>query len=158
MVSDPSPIGLPFLDALAASARPADRQLWLRIAADTLIALPADAPRRQAVLAAAEIALRTADAPTRSAFARRLAPYPGAADALAAVAALGGEAALVVLAEAAALPRETSIRTLLSIRKRMLARNQPWSSRRRRSTSVSSASGNPRRLARRPRRRARRCE
>ncbi len=106
MVSDPSPIGLPFLDALAASARPADRQLWLRIAADTLIALPADAPRRQAVLAAAEIALRTADAPTRSAFARRLAPYPGAADALAAVAALGGEAALVVLAEAAALPRE----------------------------------------------------
>ena len=106
MVSDLSPIGLPFLDALAASPRPADRQLWLRVAADCLIALPAGAPRRQAVLAAAIAALGEADEATRSAFARRLAPYPVAADALAAVEALGGEAALVALAEAVALPRE----------------------------------------------------
>jgi len=106
VVSDLSPIGLPFLDALAASGRPADRQLWLRIAADCLIALPTGAPRRRAVLAAAESTLAEVDEAARSAFARRLAPYPAAADALAAVEALGGEAALVALAEAAALPRE----------------------------------------------------
>jgi hypothetical protein len=106
VISDPSPIGLPFLDTLAASASPADRHLWLRIAADCLIALPAGAPRRQAALAAAQSALTEADEATRSAFARRLAPYPAAADALAAVAALGGEAALVALAEAVTLPRE----------------------------------------------------
>jgi hypothetical protein len=106
VVSDHSPIGLPFLDALAASSRPADRQLWLRVAADCLLALPAGAPRRQAVLAAAIAALGEVDDATRSAFARRLAPYPAAADALAAVEAMGGEAALVALAEAVALPRE----------------------------------------------------
>ena len=105
MVSDLSPIGLPFLDALAASPRPADRNLWLRVAADCLIALPAGAPRRQAVLSAAGAALGEADKATRAAFVRRLAPYPSAADALAIVEALGGEAALVALAEAAALPR-----------------------------------------------------
>jgi hypothetical protein len=106
VVSDHSPIGLPFLDALAASPRPADRQLWLRVAADCLAALPAGASRRQAVLAAATTALGEADEATRSAFARRLAPYPSAADALAAVEAMGGEAALVALAEAVTLPRE----------------------------------------------------
>ncbi len=105
MVSELSPIGLPFLDALAASPRPADRHLWLRVAADCLVAMPAGAPRRQAVFAAAAAALGEADAATRSAFARRLAPYPAAADALAAVEALGGEAALVALAEAVTLPR-----------------------------------------------------
>jgi len=104
--SDHSPIGLPFLDALAMSPRPADRHLWLRVAADCLVAMPAGAPRRQAVLAAAAAALGEADEATRSAFARRLAPYPLAADALAAVEALGGEAALVALAEAVTLPRE----------------------------------------------------
>ena len=109
MVSDLSPIGLPFLDALAASPRPADRDLWLRVAADCLVAMPAAAPRRQAVLAAAAAALGAADEATRSAFARRLAPYPVAADALAAVEALGGEAALVALAEAVTLPRERLI-------------------------------------------------
>ena len=106
MVSDLSPIGLPFLDALAASPRPADRHLWLRVAADCLVAMPVGASRRQAVLAGAVAALGAADEATRSAFARRLAPYPAAADALAAVEALGGEAALVALAEAVALPRE----------------------------------------------------
>jgi hypothetical protein len=106
VVSDFSPIGLPFLDALAASPRPADRQLWLRVAADCLLALPAGAPRRQAVLAAAIAALGEVDEATRSAFARRLAPYSAAADALAAVEAMGGEAALVALAEAVTLPRE----------------------------------------------------
>jgi len=109
VVSDLSPIGLPFLDALAASPRPADRDLWLRVAADCLVAMPAAAPRRQAVLAAAAAALGAADEATRSAFARRLAPYPVAADALAAVEALGGEAALVALAEAVTLPRERLI-------------------------------------------------
>ena len=106
MVSDHSPIGLPFLDALAVSPRPADRQLWLRVAADCLAALPAGASRRQAVLAAAIAALGEADQATRSAFARRLAPYATAGDALAAVEAMGGEAALVALAEAVTLPRE----------------------------------------------------
>jgi len=106
VVSDLSPIGLPFLDALAASPHPADRQLWLRVAADCLIALPADAPRRQAVLAAAVAALGEVDDATRSAFARRLTLYPAARDALAAVEAMGGEAALVALAEAVTLPRE----------------------------------------------------
>jgi hypothetical protein len=109
VVSDHSPIGLPFLDALAGSPRPADRHLWLRVAADCLIAMPAGAPRRQAVLATATAALGEADDATRSAFARRLAPYPVAADALAAVEALGGEAALVALAEAVMLPRERLI-------------------------------------------------
>jgi hypothetical protein len=107
--SDHSPLGLPFLDALAASSRPADRQLWLRVAADCLAALPAEAPRRQAVLAAATAALGDADAATRSAFARRLAPCPAAADALAVVEAMGGEAALVALAEAVSLPRQRLI-------------------------------------------------
>jgi hypothetical protein len=106
VVSDRSPIGLPFLDGLAVSPRPADRQLWLRVAADCLAGLPAAAPRRQAVLAAAIATLGEADNATRSAFARRLAPCPAAADALAAVEAMGGEAALVALAEAVALPRE----------------------------------------------------
>ena len=106
MVSDLSPIGLPFLDALAASPSPADRRLWLRVAADCLVALPAGAPRRQAVLAAAIAALGEVDEATRSAFARRLAPYSAAADALVAVEAMGGEAALVALAEAVTLPRE----------------------------------------------------
>jgi hypothetical protein len=106
VVSDLSPIGLPFLDALAASPRPADRHLWLRVAADCLVAMPAGAPRRQAVLAAATVALGEADEATRSVFARRLAPYPAAADALAVVEGLGGEAALVALAEAVTLPRE----------------------------------------------------
>ena len=106
MVSDHSPIGLPFLDALAVSPRPADRQLWLCVAADCLAGLPAGGPRRQAVLAAATAALGEADDATRSAFARRLAPFPAAADALAVVEAMGGEAALVALAEAVTLPRE----------------------------------------------------
>jgi len=109
VVSDLSPIGLPFLDALAMSPRPADRQLWLRVAADCLVAMPAGAPRRQAVLATTAAALRIADEATRSAFARRLAPYPAAADAVAVVEALGGEAALVALAEAVTLPRERLI-------------------------------------------------
>jgi hypothetical protein len=109
VVSDLSPIGLPFLDALAASPRPADRQLWLRVAADCLVGMPADAPRRRAVLAVTAAALREADEATRSAFARRLTPYPAAADAVAIVEALGGEAALVALAEAVALPRERLI-------------------------------------------------
>ena len=109
MVSDLSPIGLPFLDALAASPRPADRQLWLRVAADCLVGMPADAPRRRAILAMTAAALRQADQATRSAFARRLTPYPAAADAVAVVEALGGEAALVALAEAVTLPRERLI-------------------------------------------------
>lgn len=104
MASDLSPVELPFLAALAGGANPGDRQLWLRIAADYL-ALAATA-HREATLAAAIVALTAADDATRSAFARRLAPHPAAADALAKLEALGGEAALVVLAEAAALPRE----------------------------------------------------
>jgi hypothetical protein len=106
VVSDLSPIGLPFLDALAASPHPADRHLWLRVAADCLVAMPVGAPRRQAVLAATTAALGEADEATRSAFARRLASCPAAADALAVVEGLGGEAALVALAEAVTLPRQ----------------------------------------------------
>ena len=102
MASDPSPIALPFLSALAASSSPADRQLWLRIAADYLVAAPAATPSREAVVATAIAALSEADEATRSAFARRLAPHAAAADALAALETLGGEAALIVLAESAA--------------------------------------------------------
>ena len=104
MVSDLSPIGLPFLETLSASRHAADRQLWLRVAADCLVVWRADDPRRAAVLAAAIAALGDADDATRSAFTRRLVLCPAAADALAAVEALGGEASLVALAEATALP------------------------------------------------------
>jgi hypothetical protein len=106
VASDLSPVELPFLAALAVSARPVDRQVWLRVAADYLALASAQTPARDALVAAAIQALKAADEATRSAFARRLAPHPGAADALAALASLGGEAALVVLAEAVALPRE----------------------------------------------------
>ena len=68
-------------------------------------------PRRRrrsarATIAAAIHALSQADEASRSAFARRLAPHSAAADALEALAALGGEAALVALTYAVALPRE----------------------------------------------------
>jgi hypothetical protein len=106
VAADLSPVELPFLAALAVSARPVDRQVWLRVAADYLALRSAATPARDALVAAAIHALAAADEATRSAFARRLAPHAGAADALAALASLGGEAALVVLAEAVALPRE----------------------------------------------------
>ena len=106
MAYDLSPVALPFLSALADGSHPGDRALWLRIAADYLALASAPAPDRKATIAAAINALSHADEATRSAFARRLAPHAAAADALAALEALGGEAALVALADAVALPRE----------------------------------------------------
>jgi len=106
VVSDLRSIGLPFLDALSASPSLADRRLWLRVAADCLVAWRRDDPRRQAVVAAASAILTGADEATRSAFARRLAASTETADALAMIESLGGESSLIVLGEAGLLPRE----------------------------------------------------
>jgi hypothetical protein len=106
VVSVLSPIELPFLSALADSVQPGDRELWLRVAADYLAVEAAPSAQRDATIKAAIEALRASDEATRAAFARRLAPHAAAADALAALATLGGEAALIVLGEGATLPRE----------------------------------------------------
>ena len=107
VASDVSLADLSFLATLARSARPADRQLWLRVAVDYLLARPLAPPARGGDLAAtlAE-ALRDVDDATRCEVARKLADCPAAADVLAAIESLGGKAALVVLQEATALPRE----------------------------------------------------
>ena len=107
MASDPSPADLPFLAALARSPLPADRLLWLRVATDYFLTRPFQTLAHGAEFAAAlSEALRRADDATRCAVVRKLAPCAEAADVLATIEFLGGEAALVVLQSAAVLPRE----------------------------------------------------
>ncbi len=107
MASDLSPADLPFLATLARSPRPADRRLWLRVATDYFLTRPFPTRARGAEFAAAlSEDLRDADDATRCALALKLAPCAEAADVLATLESLGGEAALHVLQCAAALPRE----------------------------------------------------
>ena len=110
MASDLSPADLPFLEGLAHSSHAADRLLWLRVATDYVLAPPAEAPSRRAEFTAAlNQSLRDADEATRCAVARKLASSVEAADILAGLVALGGEAALYTLRRAAGLPREQLI-------------------------------------------------
>ena len=110
MASDLSPADLPFLEGLAHSPHAADRLLWLRVATDYVLAPPAETPSRRAEFAAAlNESLRDADEATRCAVARKLAPCAEAADVLAGLVALGGEAALYTLRRAAGLPPELLI-------------------------------------------------
>ena len=107
MASDLPAADLPILAMLARSPRPADRGLWLRVATDSFLAGPS--PRRaHGAGFAAELAERLSDADdaTRLAIARKLAPCAEAAEALATLESLGGQAALHVLQCAAVLPRE----------------------------------------------------
>ena len=107
MASDLSPADLPFLAALARSPLPADRLLWLRVATDYFLTRPFQTLAHDAQFAAAlSDGLRRADDATRCAVARKLASCAEAADVLATIESLGGEAALVVLQSAAVLPRE----------------------------------------------------
>jgi uncharacterized protein (DUF2336 family) len=97
---------LPFLATLAESPRAADRQLWLRVAADYVLARPlAPATRPPEFAAAFDAALAAADDATRVALAQKLADCLAAADILATIESLGGEAALVALERAKTLPR-----------------------------------------------------
>ncbi len=107
LASDVSPTDLPFLATLARSPRPADRRLWLRVATDYFLTAPFATPAHAAEFAAKlSEALRDADDATRSAVARKLAPCAEAADVVATLESLGGEAALHVLQCAVAAPRE----------------------------------------------------
>jgi uncharacterized protein (DUF2336 family) len=107
LASDLSPASLPFLATLARSPRPADRLLWLRVATDCFLAGPLSAQARDGAFAATLAErLGESDEATRCAIARKLASCVDAADALATIESLGGEAALYVLQYAAALPRE----------------------------------------------------
>ena len=107
LASDVSPTDLPFLATLARSPRPADRRLWLRVATDYFLTAPFATPAHAAEFAAKlSEALRDADDATRSAVARKLAPCAEAADVVATLEFLGGEAALHVLQCAVAAPRE----------------------------------------------------
>lgn len=107
MASDLPAADLPFLAALARSPRPADRGLWLRVATDFFLAGPFP-KRAHGAAFAAELAERLGDADdaTRLAVARKLALCAEAAEVLATLESLGGEAALHVLRYAAVLPRE----------------------------------------------------
>lgn len=107
MASDFGVAELPFLAALARSPRPADRELWLRVATDYLLSGPSPTSEGGAQFAA-EFAERLSDADdaARTAAALKLAPCPAAAEAVAALESLGGQAALHVLQCAVALPRE----------------------------------------------------
>jgi uncharacterized protein (DUF2336 family) len=107
LASDLSPADLPFLATLARSPLAADRLLWLRVATDYFLTRPFETLAHGAEFAAAlSDGLRRADDATRCAVARKLAPCAEAADVLATIESLGGEAALVVLQSAAVLPRE----------------------------------------------------
>jgi hypothetical protein len=107
LASDLSPTDLPFLATLARSPRPADRRLWLRVATDYFLTAPFSTPEHRAeFVAKLSEGLRDADDATRSAIARKLAPCAEAAEVLATLESLGGEAALHVLQCAAAAPRE----------------------------------------------------
>lgn len=107
MASDLSPADLPFLEGLAHSPRSVDRLLWLRVATDYILAPAAETHGRRGEFAAALCeGLKDVDDAARCAVARKLAPSPEAADVLAAIESLGGEAGLYVLRRAAALPRE----------------------------------------------------
>jgi hypothetical protein len=107
LASDLSPADLPFLASLARSPRAADRLLWLRVASDYLLARPSAAPASRGEIAAALCeGLRRADDAARRAVARKLARCAEAAEVLATIESLGGEAALQVLQCATAAPRE----------------------------------------------------
>lgn len=107
MASDQSPAGLPFLATLARSPRAADRLLWLRVATDYLLTRPFPSSAHASEFTAAlSEGLKDADEATRCAVARKLAFCAEAAEVLAAIETLGGEAALHVLQCSAVLPRE----------------------------------------------------
>ncbi len=107
MASDLFPADLPFLATLARSPRPADQLLWLRVATDYFLTRPFPTLAGGAEFAAAlSEGLRRADDATRCAVARKLARCPEAAEPLATIESLGGEAALQVLQCACVLPRE----------------------------------------------------
>src|SRR5271154_1664439 len=107
LASDLSPTDLPFLTGLAHSPRPVDRLLWLRVASDFFLAPPVETSGRRAEFAAALCeGLKGADEATRCALARKLASSAEAADVLAALEALGGEAAIYLRRSAVILPRE----------------------------------------------------
>lgn len=110
MASDLSPADLPFLETLAHSPRSADRLLWLRVATDYFLTPQAEAHgRRPEFVAELCDGLKDADEATRCAVARKLGACAEAADILAALESLGGEAGLYVLRCATALPRERLI-------------------------------------------------
>ena len=107
VTSDVSLANLPFLAKLAESPRAADRQLWLRVAADYVLARPlAPSGRPPEFAAAFDAALSKTDDATRAALALKLADCLAAADILATIESLGGEAALIALETARTLPRE----------------------------------------------------
>ena len=109
MASQVVPVGpLPFLGTLARSARIEDRLLWLRVAVDYFLSdTSPDAELRAEFETNFASCLAGADDESRLAVAKKLVsrghapPYL-----LAAIEALGGDAALFVLERAKGLPRE----------------------------------------------------
>ena len=109
MASQVVPVGpLPFLGTLARSARIEDRLLWLRVAVDYFLSdTSPDAALRAEFETNFASCLAGADDESRLAVAKKLVsrghapPYL-----LAAIEALGGDAALFVLERAKGLPRE----------------------------------------------------
>jgi len=109
LVSQVVPVGpLPFLGTLARSARIEDRLLWLRVAVDYFLSdTSPDAALRAEFETNFASCLAGADDESRLAVAKKLVsrghapPYL-----LAAIEALGGDAALFVLERAKGLPRE----------------------------------------------------
>src|SRR5208282_6070426 len=93
LASDFGVSDLPFLAALARSPRPADRELWLRVATDYLLSGPFPTSERSAEFAA-ELAERLSDADdaARTAAALKLAPCAEAAEVVAALETMGGQA------------------------------------------------------------------
>ena len=98
----------PFLASLAASDRPEDRRIWLRVASDLFVAAPPRDPRSVAEFAAAMAArLKTADGETRLEIARKLAPSPDTPRGLLALfVSLDPEAGRFVLEHAVAYPQD----------------------------------------------------
>jgi len=89
VASDVSLADLPFLATLADSPRAADRQLWLRVAADYALARPlAPSTRPPEFAAAFDAALAKADDVTRAALALKLADCLAAADVVATIESL----------------------------------------------------------------------
>ena len=135
MASDLSAADLPFLATLARSPRPADRAAVVA-RRDRLLPRRPVPTRAHGARFAAALAERLGDADdaTRLAVARKLAPCAEAADVLATLESLGGEAALHVLQCAAALPRE---RLLAAARATMRARAR-W-----RGATISTPNSSP---------------
>jgi uncharacterized protein (DUF2336 family) len=103
------PVGpLPFLGTLARSARNEDRLLWLRVAVDYFLSdTPFDAPLRAEFETNFASCLARADDESRLAVAKKLVSRGHTPSyLLAAIEALGGDAALFVLERAKGLPRE----------------------------------------------------